>query len=71
MSDVDPIAREHLEQIAARHGRPMRLGCSTVAHRDLGFCAACVPDSGQERFGAATELSGWRLLAIAERGIPS
>lgn len=67
MSDVDPLARQRLTEYAARHGRPLGLGHSTVAHRDLGYCSACVREGGRED-GAVYELTGWQLLAMAERG---
>ena len=60
-------ARRELDRLAAERGRPAGLGHELNAHRDLGFCAGCVPLG----FGGATdELHGWRLLAIAERGVP-
>lgn len=40
-----------------------RLGCELNAHRDLGFCAWCPGKTKED------ELQGWRLLAIAERGV--
>lgn len=38
--------------------RDARLGCSTVSHDRLGFCAFCTPD------GADLEVNAWRLLAL-------
>jgi hypothetical protein len=43
---------------------PPRLGCSLVAHRDLGFCAGC------RGYDTSQELIAWRILAMRERGIP-
>lgn len=66
----DDVSRRMLAGMAARHGRQPRLGCSTIAHRDLGFCARCIDSpSGDPRLGASYELSGWRLLAMAQRGM--
>ena len=47
------------------------LGCSTISHERLGFCAACVRslrDGGPN--GDDLEIAGWRLLALkgAEKG---
>lgn len=45
--------------------REQRLGCSTVSHESMGFCAGCVParrDGGPN--GEGLELLGWRLLAL-------
>lgn len=68
MSD---IARRHLSSLAAMYGRPAGPGHSEVAHRDLGYCCACV-HSAEPRAAAyvpvATEVSGWRLLAMIDRG---
>lgn len=62
MSEADPIAQQHFDRFVADVGaRPLSLGCSTVAHRDLGFCSSCAT--------VAWELDGWRLLAMAERGM--
>ena len=47
--------------------RDVRLGCSTVAHDSLGFCAACAPFS--QAVSANLELSGWRLLALRAAAI--
>lgn len=55
-------ARTMLDAYAATNRTYTRLGCDLTAHRDLGFCAVCRT--------APTELLGWRLLAMAERGIP-
>lgn len=45
--------------------REVRLGCSTISHKRLGFCALCVParrDNGPN--GTDLELGAWRLLAL-------
>lgn len=64
MTGADPQARRHLDRFLADVGkRPLRLGCSTVSHRDLGFCCSCVDVTVGE------EVAGWRLLAMAERGM--
>jgi hypothetical protein len=68
MTDTDPHARQMLTDYAAQHGRPLGLGHSTVSHRDLGYCSACVREGGRSD-GVALELNGWRLLAMAERGM--
>lgn len=61
----DALSAQMLNQYRARHGSaPARLGCGLVAHRDLGFCSAC------HEHGSSGEVTGWRLLAMAERGIP-
>lgn len=66
---TDEPARDLLDSMRDRYGRELALGCSKVAHRDLGFCSLCVPPADRNRdFGILTELSGWRLLAMAERG---
>lgn len=57
-------ARVELDAYRAALGRELRLACSLVSHRDLGFCVACTVE------GAALELMCWRLLAIVERGVP-
>lgn len=58
-------AAEQLEEMRGTHMCPPRLGCELAAHRDLGFCAACA-DGGKD-----TELMGWRLRALANRGVPN
>lgn len=58
------VAAESLAQIRKMLEQPPRLGCELNAHRDLGFCELCTPE------GARNELAGWRLLAIAQRGVP-
>jgi hypothetical protein len=63
-------ARQMLNAYAARHGAPPVLGCSLVAHRDLGYCSGCRSPHDGQRNGADRELAGWRLLAMAERGVP-
>lgn len=60
-----PGARQQLRELTERHNHAPKLGCSLVSHRDLGFCAGCVTPDGQD-----TELAAWRLLAMAERGVP-
>jgi hypothetical protein len=44
--------------------RPLRLGCTTVSHNRLGFCAACVPRDNPHDLDL--ELLGWRLLALRD-----
>jgi hypothetical protein len=67
----DEPSRHLLEALKVRYAHPIRLGCSTVAHRDLGFCSACVvPSKAADTIGRMIENSGWRLMAIAERGYP-
>jgi hypothetical protein len=68
----DAQSRRMFEDFSARHRRPAsQLGCSLPAHRDLGFCALCIGQAHRNReFGRSTEIAGWRLLAMAERGIP-
>ena len=62
-------ARAALESYRACYAHPARLGCSLVAHRDLGFCTGCLrADDGV--CAADLELAAWRLLAAAERGVP-
>lgn len=67
---TDSTARQMLDDYARRHSGGLRLGCSLVAHRDLGYCSNCVSPHDGERVGVDRELAGWRLLAMAERGIP-
>ncbi len=67
---ADTSARRMLDGYAARHGTPPILGCSLVAHRDLGFCSGCRSPYDGQRNGPERELAGWRLLAMAERGVP-
>lgn len=55
---------ELLESHRAQFARPATIGHDLTAHRDLGFCQACHPQ------GMSGELIGWRLLAMAERGVP-
>lgn len=55
------------EQLATQrrlYEQEPRLGHELTAHRDLGFCQFCHPA------GVQGELMGWRLLAMAERGVP-
>lgn len=40
--------------------RAPRLGCVTVAHDRLGYCAACT------RRDLELEVNGWRLLALRD-----
>jgi hypothetical protein len=61
-------AREHLNALTEEYAHPARLGCELSAHRDLGFCAMCARP-GASRLAQDTELMGWRLLAIAQRGV--
>jgi hypothetical protein len=65
-------SRRLFEALKTRYAQPIRLGCNTVAHRDLGFCSGCaVPGKkAADEIGPLMELSGWRLMAIAERGVP-
>jgi hypothetical protein len=63
-------ARQMLENYAARHGAQPVLGCSLVAHRDLGFCSNCRSPHDGQRNRMEREIAGWRLLAMAERGVP-
>jgi len=82
MTDADPRSRQMLADYTARYARPLALAHSTVAHRDLGFCSLCVraavedgtaddghPITDPGGFPARVELSAWRLLAMAERGM--
>lgn len=57
-------AAEQLAEMRAAYGTEPRLGCDLAAHRDLGFCAHCPVGS------VRIEVTGWRLLALAERGVP-
>jgi hypothetical protein len=61
----DSRSAQMLADFRKRHAHPPRLGCGLVAHRDLGFCSAC------HKHGSSGEITGWRLLAMAERGIPN
>lgn len=70
MPDEDSTSRRMLTDFAARHGAEPGLGCSLVAHRDLGMCSACKSPHDGQRNGAKRELACWRLLAMAERGVP-
>lgn len=67
-------AREDLAAWSAQWAGPPTIGHELAAHRDLGFCAACVrgrwTDGTSDGYGQAQELTGWRLLALAERGVP-
>lgn len=58
-------AEKVAEQIEQRrvYARPPRLGCSLVAHRDLGYCGECHPH------GPRGELTGWQLLSMRLRGM--
>lgn len=62
----EAIVRE-LTWVRERAGapKPPRLGCSTISHDRLGFCAGCVPAlrDGKPN-GEGLELMGWRLLAL-------
>ena len=65
---LEAIDRE-LAWIKERAATPrvMKLGCSTIAHKRLEFCASCVPalrDGGPN--GDRLELIGWQLLALRE-----
>lgn len=67
----DEPSRRLLDALKVRYAQPIRLGCSTVAHRDLGFCAGCaVPGKAADEIGPLIELSGWRLMSLAEKGHP-
>jgi len=71
----DQASADLLADWRARREQEPRLGCSLSAHRDLGYCSGCPPtperhEAGERRLGAAYELAGWRLLAMAERGVP-
>lgn len=59
-----------LADMRARLERDPGLGCSLVAHRDLGFCSHCpVPyDDGTQ--GWRREIAAWRLLSMAQEGVP-
>lgn len=64
----EAVERE-LEWVRKRAGAPraMVLGCSTISHDKLGYCARCsrtVRDGGPN--GTALEVMGWRLLALRE-----
>lgn len=62
-------AAKTLAELRERYGREPRLGCSLVAHRDLGYCAHC-PSPDMYTPSIDREVAGWRLLAMAERGVP-
>jgi hypothetical protein len=52
-------------QERANAPRTPMLGCSTISHDRLGFCAACVRalrDGGPN--GADLEIAAWRLRAL-------
>ena len=69
--DAHPPARRLLDDMRVRYGRAARAGCELNAHRDLGFCAFCaLPDHIVHVTPVDVELAGWRLLAMAQRGIP-
>lgn len=52
-------------QEQANAPRTPTLGCSTVSHDRLGFCAFCVPVSRDSVLaGVDLELGAWRLLAM-------
>jgi hypothetical protein len=58
--------RDHLDRLTAEVGsRPIQLGCVTVSHGRFGFCSVCVGRAEGPDAGAGTELSAWRLLAMA------
>jgi hypothetical protein len=59
--------RDHLDRYRREYGQPIRLGCSTIAHDRLGYCAVCVRDREGPDVAASAELAGWRLLAMAEQ----
>jgi hypothetical protein len=58
------VAARQFAELRSSSERPPRLGCELASHRDLGFCAGCHPG------GVNYELLAWRLLALAERGVP-
>lgn len=68
MTAASSVERE-LAYVRGRAGAPrdIQLGCSTISHDRLSFCAACVRvlrDGGPN--GTDLELLGWRLLALRE-----
>lgn len=50
-----------LAALRERSERPIQLGCSTISHDRLGYCAGCADTSD--------ELLGWRLLALHDREV--
>lgn len=68
MSAADAADRE-LAWVKARAGapRPIVLGCSTVSHDRLDFCAYCVRPPLTRADGFMLEANGWRLLEIIRR----
>lgn len=67
-SDALAAIERELDYVKTRFKHEERLGCSTISHEVLGFCAACCaskatwsPPSVQ---AANAELMGWRLLAL-------
>ena len=69
MSAPERGAAKTLAELRKQYGREPRLGCSLVAHRDLGYCAHC-PSPDMYTPSIDREIAGWRLLAMAERGVP-
>lgn len=52
--------------------RPIKLGCSRIAHDRLTYCAVCtLPQRDGGLNGARLELEGWRLLAIIDAMLSS
>lgn len=47
-----------LAALRARSAQPIRLGCSTISHDRLGYCAGCAEQTD--------EILGWRLLALRD-----
>jgi hypothetical protein len=58
--------RDHLDRYRRDCARPIELGCSTIAHAKLGYCAVCLRRDEGPDAAASLELAGWRLLAMAE-----
>ena len=57
------VELRQLGDLRRKHGHDVRLGCSTIAHERLGFCAWC-PGSDQ-----GAELMGWQLLALYDKRV--
>ena len=54
-----PAIRRELDALRRAHAHEPRLGCSTVAHKHLGYCGDCAG------VGHRAECMGWQLLAMA------
>lgn len=67
---IDTRSANVLADLRADYSREPRLGCSLVAHRDLGFCASCIRTPDPYTKPVDVELTGWHLLAMAQRGVP-